>query len=107
MASSAFVIKTELIASEFTEHFVEKFVNYGVSPNLEDEMELNFEIDKDLNKLNCYLTLAKPDDAYDITEIYKDCYMGTYHTYRFGSRNTFICDRFNSCCTPDIASFGR
>lgn len=78
MASIAFVIKTELIASEFTEHFVEKFVNFGVSPNLEDEMELNFEIDRDLGKLDCYLTLAKPDDARDITKIYKDCYMGTY-----------------------------
>ncbi len=78
MASSAIIIKTEFISSKSTEKFVKKFVKIGVNPDLTDNMELNFEIDKTIDRLNCYLTLAKPDDAVDITEIYKDCYKGTY-----------------------------
>lgn len=78
MASSSLIIKTELIDSKSTEIFVDKFVKIGVNPDLTDNMELNFEIDRNLNRINCYLMLARPEDAYEITEIYKDCYKGTY-----------------------------
>ncbi len=78
MASSSLIIKTELIDSKSTEIFVDKFVKIGVNPDLTDNMELNFEIDRNLNRINCHLMLAHPEDAYDIAEIYKDCYKGTY-----------------------------
>ncbi len=78
MASSSLIIKTKLITSDSTEKFIEKFAKIGVNPDITENMELNFEIDKNLDRLDCYLTLASPEDAYDITEIYKDCYNGTY-----------------------------
>lgn len=60
------------------DEFVQKFVDIGVTPDLTDHMRLDFEIDRNLKRMDCYLTLAKPEDANDITKIYIDCYNGTY-----------------------------
>ncbi len=78
MASSSIIIPTAKIFQDTTEKFVDNFTKIGVNPDLTDNMELNFEIDRISDKLKCYLTLARPGDAVDITEIYKDCYLGTY-----------------------------
>ncbi len=78
MASSSIVKSTEYIPEKTTDRFIDKFARIGIVPDLEENMELDFEIDRNLDRLDCYLTLAKPKDAEEITEIYKDCYGGTY-----------------------------
>lgn len=78
MASSNIIMPTYKIFQDSTEKFLDNFMEIGVSPDLTDNMKLNFEIDKRTNQQDCYLTLARPNDAVDITEIYKDCYKGTY-----------------------------
>ena len=62
-----------------TNQFLEPFLD-RMGTNLHTGMELNFEIDnrKSVRKICPILKLANPDDAPDITELYRELYEGTY-----------------------------
>lgn len=51
-----------------------------IEPDIDSGIHLNFEIDdrRHKNKINPILRLARPEDAKDIIEIYKELYNGTY-----------------------------
>lgn len=72
------IIKSDMIQEKYSNKVVDKFRKLGLTPILEDKMEIKFEIDKNLEKMNCYLEMAKPEHALEITNIYKDAYSGTY-----------------------------
>ncbi|KKL67511.1 hypothetical protein LCGC14_2134250, partial [marine sediment metagenome] len=63
----------------FVQEFLEPFKNLTSSP-IKNEMHLNFEIkeNKHPKKISPILRLAHPNDAQEITEIYKELYDGTY-----------------------------
>jgi hypothetical protein len=63
----------------FTHEFLEPFKDLATT-EIKHEMHLDFEIveRKHHNKISPILQLAKPEDAEEITEIYKSLYEGTY-----------------------------
>ncbi|MFX1410426.1 MAG: hypothetical protein ACFFA6_08735 [Promethearchaeota archaeon] len=62
-----------------TNEFLRPFANV-VDPDIHNGMYLDFEISdrEHCHKINPILRLARPEDAKDIVEIYKDLYDGTY-----------------------------
>ena len=62
-----------------TNQFLEPFKD-RMDTNLHQGMELNFEISNrtSFKKISPILKLAKPEDAQEITEMYKELYNGTY-----------------------------
>ncbi len=62
-----------------TEQFLKPFKNV-VNPDIREGMSLDFELDGRIHthKISPVLRLARPEDAEEITEIYKELYSGTY-----------------------------
>jgi len=69
----------EKLSPNFVQEFLEPFKNLTSSP-IKNEMHLNFEIKENIHpkKISPILRLAHPNDAKEITEIYKELYDGTY-----------------------------
>ena len=72
-------ISLQELFPNYTNQFLEPFQDV-ISPNIHEGMHLNFEIDDrdHKNKINPILRLARPEDARDLIEIYKELYNGTY-----------------------------
>ena len=73
------VVSLNELFPNFTQQFLEPFKNIK-STELSHEMLLDFEITERTNrhKISPILRVAKPEDAKEITEIYKELYDGTY-----------------------------
>ncbi|MFX1428297.1 MAG: GNAT family N-acetyltransferase, partial [Promethearchaeota archaeon] len=73
------VVSLNELFPNFTQQFLEPFKNLK-NPELSHEMLLDFEIIERGNrhKISPILRVAKPEDAKEITEIYKELYDGTY-----------------------------
>lgn len=64
---------------DFAHEFLEPFKNV-MDPEITPEMRLDFKISagKHQHKISPILRIARPEDAKEITEIYKELYDGTY-----------------------------
>jgi len=73
------VVSLRELFPNFTHEFLEPFKNV-VDTEIRKEMHLDFEISEreHQHKISPILRLARPEDAKEITEIYKDLYNGTY-----------------------------
>ncbi|HEC40706.1 hypothetical protein LCGC14_0578930 [marine sediment metagenome] len=73
------IVSLEELFPSFTEEFLKPFEDL-TSSQIKNEMHLNFEIaeKKHYRKISPILRLAHPNDAKEITEIYKELYDGTY-----------------------------
>ncbi|MFX0029916.1 MAG: GNAT family N-acetyltransferase, partial [Candidatus Hermodarchaeota archaeon] len=73
------IVSLNELFPNFTQQFLEPFKNLK-NPELSHEMLLDFEIIERGNrhKISPILRVAKPEDAKEITEIYKELYDGTY-----------------------------
>ena len=73
------IVSLEELFPNFTHEFLKSFEGL-TRPQIKHEMHLNFEIaeKKHQQKISPILRLAHPNDAREITEIYKELYNGTY-----------------------------
>ena len=73
------VVSVNDLFSDNTEQFLKPFESV-VNPDIHEGMALDFELEGRLHthKISPILRLAKPEDAEEITEIYKELYNGTY-----------------------------
>jgi len=55
MVSNSIILQTSEVFQRTTKEFVDNFVKIGVNPDLIDNMELNFEINK---KNNCAISIV-------------------------------------------------
>ena len=63
----------------YSNQFLKPFENI-VEPKIHDTMHLTFQLGdrKHTHKISPILRIARPEDALEITEIYKEIYEGTY-----------------------------
>jgi hypothetical protein len=73
------VVSLSELFPSFTQQFLKPF-NKLKDAELSSEMLLDFKISERINhhKINPILRLARPEDAEEITEIYRELYNGTY-----------------------------
>ncbi len=79
MVSNSIILQTSEVFQRTTKEFVDNFMKIGVNPDLTDNMELNFEINK---KNNCVILI-------DHSKIfYQKCVWGFFfHLKSFSLRN--------------------